>query len=331
MTSKEKISAYGAWAAVCFFWGTTYLAIRVGLEALPPMLFAGMRFVIAGTVLFLLMHRQRGARLPVGREWLDLSVVGLMLLGVGTGAVVWAEQWVPSGMAALLVATSPFWVTGIEKTLSGGERIGVRGLVGMLIGFGGLILLVAPDLFGTSLSGSYLLGIVALQVGCASWSAGSVYAKHHPTGVMPLLGASVQMLVAGLAFTVVGTAAGEWVDVRLSLRSLMALAYLIVFGSIVAYGSYTYAIQKLPLSVVSTYSYINPVIAVLLGWAILGEPLGWRVAVAMMIILGGVALVKTAPQRKLSNAAPAGFADRAEGRGDEAPDAVPKALSVGAR
>ena len=297
MARRERIAAYSAWAAVCFFWGTTYLAIRVGLETLPPMLFAGMRFIMAGAVVLVFMLVWRGARLPRGREWLDLSVVGLMLLGVGTGLVVWAEQWVPSGPAALLVATSPFWVAGLERARHDGERTSMRAIFGMLVGFSGLALLVAPGLFGASLNGHYLLGMLALQVACASWSAGSVYAKHHQTQVAPMMSAAVQMLVAGVALTLIGTMTGQWSGIRFSARTLTAFVYLIVFGSIVAYGSYTYAIQKLPLSIVSTYSYINPLIAVLLGWIVLAEPLGWRVIAATSIILGGVALVKTAPKR----------------------------------
>ena len=293
---KEKLAAYAAWAAVCFFWGTTYLAIRVGLETLPPMLFAGLRFLIAGSILFFVMARQQGARLPIGREWLDISVVGVALLVIGNGAVVWAEQWISSGMAALLVATSPFWVAGVERFFSDGERLGARGVVGLLIGFGGLSLLVAPDLFGATLNGRYILGVVAIQLGCVAWSAGSVYAKRRPVGVSPLMSAAVQMLVGGVVLTLVGTLAGEWGAMSLTGRGVGALAYLIVFGSIVAYGSYTYAIQKLPLSIVTTYSYINPVIAVMLGWLVLSEPMGWRVLAATAIILGGVALVKTSPR-----------------------------------
>ncbi len=296
MTSREKLTAYGAWASVCVFWGTTYLAIRVGLETLPPMLFAGVRFLIAGSVLFLVMSRLRNARLPLGREWFDLGAVGLMLLGVGTGAVVWAEQWIPSGMAALLVATSPFWVAGLERLRKGGERVGVMRIIGMLVGFGGLALLVGPQLFDVALDARYFLGIVLIQLGCFSWSAGSVYAKRRPTGVSPMMGAAVQMLWAGVALTLIGTIGGEWGALRVSVRGLGALFYLVVFGSIVAYSSYTYAVQKLPLSIVSTYSYINPVIAVLLGWLVLGEPLGWRVVVAMTVILCGVALVKATPE-----------------------------------
>src|SRR5215218_5687417 len=296
MKGRDKLGAYGAWAAVCFFWGTTYLAIRVGLETFPPTLFAGLRFVVAGGVLFFVMGRQRNARLPVGREWLDLGVTGLMLLGVGNGAVVWAEQWVPSGMAALLVATSPFWAAALERVQSDGERVGARGLLGMAVGFGGLAMLVGPQLFGAEMNGKYLLGVIIIQVGCFFWQAGSVYAKRRPTGVSPLMASAVQMLWAGLVLTLAGTLAGEWAGMSFSARSAGALLYLVVFGSIVAYSAYMYAIQKLPLPLVSTYSYVNPLVALLLGWLVLSEPLGWREAGAALVILLGVALVKTSPK-----------------------------------
>lgn len=293
---RERFGAYGAWAAVCFFWGTTYLAIAVGLESFQPTLFAGLRFLIAGGVLFFVMSWQRRARLPIGREWFDLGVVGLMLLGVGNGAVVWAEQWVPSGMAALLVATSPFWAALLERFQQDGERVGVRGLLGMAVGFGGLAMLVGPQLFGTELNGKYILGVVIIQIGCFFWQAGSAYAKLRPVGVSPLMASAVQMLWAGLLLTMAGTLAGEWSGMRLTARSAGALLYLIVFGSIVAYSAYMYAIQKLPLPLVSTYSYVNPLVALVLGWLVLAEPLGWREAGAALVILLGVALVKTSPK-----------------------------------
>jgi drug/metabolite transporter (DMT)-like permease len=296
MKGREKFGAYGAWAAVCFFWGTTYLAIRVGLESFPPTLFAGLRFIVAGVMLFFVMSRQRNARLPIGREWFDLGVVGLMLLGVGNGAVVWAEQWVPSGMAALLVATSPFWAAAIGRLQGEGERVGLRGLMGMAVGFGGLAMLVGPQLFGAELNGKYLLGILIIQVGCFFWQAGSLYAKQRPTGVSPLMASSVQMLWAGLILTLAGTLIGEWGAIRFSGRSAGALLYLVVFGSIVAYSAYMYAIQKLPLALVSTYSYVNPIVALVLGRLVLSEPLGWREGGAALVILLGVALVKTSPK-----------------------------------
>jgi drug/metabolite transporter (DMT)-like permease len=330
MTRREKIAAYGAWLSVCFLWGTTYLAIRVGLETLPPMLFAGLRFLTAGALLFSFVYFWQGKRLPKGREWLYQSVIGLMLLGIGNGMVVLAEQWVPSGPAALLVATSPFWVVGLERFFRDGERVSRPAIVGLLIGFGGLALLVAPNLYGAMLNSYYLLGALAIQLGCASWSAGSVYSKHHQTDLPPLMAAAVQMLIAGVALTLVGTTLGEWNRLHFSGRSFSAIAYLVVFGSIVAYGSYTYAIQKLPLSLVSMYSYINPIIAVLLGWAILSEPLGWRVWTATIIILAGVALVKTSPKRSSSKTEqPQANTLSAETHQEVINPAQPKACSVG--
>lgn len=328
MARRERIIAYCALGAVFFFWGTTYLAIRIGLETLPPTLLAGIRFFTAGTLLFAFLRGWRRERLPVGREWLHQAIVGLMLLGVGNGLVVWAEVWIPSGMAALLVATSPFWVAGFERLRSDGERVSLRALMGMLIGFGGLVLLVAPGLFGEPLGVRYLLGMAAIQVGCASWSGGSVFVKHHEARVAPLMGAAVQMLFAGVALTLIGTALGEWGALHFSARSLSALVYLILFGSIVAYGSYTYAVEKLPLSVVSTYSYVNPVIAVLLGWIVLSEPLGWRMITAMLIILGGVALVKTATKRTANSTATQAIKDEAAAGHAEVLRSTPKACSV---
>jgi drug/metabolite transporter (DMT)-like permease len=311
---RERIIAYCALAAVFFFWGTTYLAIRVGLETLPPTLFAGIRFLTAGAILLGFLRIWRKEQLPVGREWLHQALVGLMLLGVGNGLVVWSEVWIPSGMAALMIATSPFWVVGFERLRSDGERSNARALVGMLIGFAGLLLLVMPQLFGATLGLNYLLGMLAIQIACASWSGGSVYAKHHQARTAPLMGAAVQMLFAGAALTLLGALFGEWRAFHFSPRSLAAMVYLILFGSIVAYGSYAYAVQKLPLSIVSTYSYVNPVIAVLLGWLVLAEPLGWRMITAMLIILGGVALVKTAANGAAKTRQPQGLPSEAATR-----------------
>jgi drug/metabolite transporter (DMT)-like permease len=166
----------------------------------------------------------------------------------------------------------------------------------MLVGFGGLAMLVGPQLFGVTLDGYYLAGVLVIQLGCLTWTVGSIYAKERPTGVSPLMAAAVQMLWAGVVLTVAGTALGEWSEISFSARSLSALAYLVVFGSIVAYSAYTYAIQKLPLSLVSTYSYINPLVALVLGWLVLSEALGWREFLAAAVILLGVALVKTSPK-----------------------------------
>ena len=294
---RERLAPYAAWIAVCLLWGTTYLAIRVGLETLHPMIFAGLRFLTAGILLFGYVRLVRKERLPKGREWFDLSLIGILLLILGNGLVVWAEQWLPSGLAALLVATSPFWVAGFQLMNTEGERLSIRALLGMLLGFAGLLLLVAPDLFGSALGSGYLFGVIAIQIACAAWSGGSVYAKRRRVGTSPLMGSAIQMLIGGLIMIVAATFMGEWHTLRFSPRSAIAFSYLVIFGSIVAYGCYTYAVQTLPLSLVSTYAYINPLIAVILGWAILREPLSWRVLISAAVILAGVAMVKTAPKR----------------------------------
>jgi drug/metabolite transporter (DMT)-like permease len=220
------------------------------------------------------------------------------MLGVGNGAVVWTEQHISSGMAALLVSTFPFWVAGFESLTSDGERITPRIFLGMLLGFLGLALLVAPNLFGTNPDKFFVISVILLQVACISWTAGSVYAKHNPVKVPSLMGAAVQMLVAGFVLATLGALKGELPALHFNVKTFAALSYLILFGSIVAFGSYNYAIQKLPLSFVSMYSYINPIIAVLLGWVLLAEPFGWRIALATTIILSGVALVKGKSKKK---------------------------------
>ena len=294
MMRREKILAWTAWASVCFFWGTTYLAIRVGVESLPPALFGGVRFLLAGSILFI-YSLARGAARPSVRAWVSLGIVGLLLLAIGNGILVWAEQWIPSGLAALLVATGPFWMVGLDSLTALGDRLTGRMLLGLLLGLCGLALLVAPQLMGTTLDPHYLRGALALQLGCACWCAGSVYAKRRPVQIAPLMAAAVQMLVAGAALTVWGTLWGEWAQWRFTPRTMAAFAYLVTFGSLVGYTSYVYIVQKLPLSIVSLHSYINPVIAVLLGWLLLGETLNWRVGLAATVILCGVAMVKSAP------------------------------------
>jgi drug/metabolite transporter (DMT)-like permease len=289
--AAERRKAYLAWAAVCFFWGTTYLAIRLGVEDLPPALFAGSRFLIAGSLLFV-WQRLRGAPLPVGREWRDLAVVGLALPAVGNLMVVNAQQTVPSGLAALLVALTPFWMTGIEAAL-GGERLTVRGVGGLLIGFMGLVVLALPHLRAAEAQPAMVWGIGAIQVGCLSWSLGSIYSRRNPVGTPPLMGAAVQMLTAGAALMLIGTGLGEWPRYQMTHQALAALAYLVVFGSMVAYGCYIYSLQVLPISTVSLYAYINPLVAVFLGWLVLAERVGWAEWTALALTLGGVALVKS--------------------------------------
>jgi drug/metabolite transporter (DMT)-like permease len=289
---QETIKAYAAWGAVCLFWGTTYLAIRIGVQRVPPALFAGVRFIIAGA-LFLAYLRWRGYPMPKRQEWLHMAIVGISLLVMANGLVVWAEQWVPSGLTAVIIATLPFWSAGLESILPSGERLTLRKVVGILIGFAGVILLFAPEM-GDSLDNAYLKGVIVLIFVPFFWSAGSIYSKHHPIECPPLVAAGTQTLIAGLVLTAIGTLFGEWSTFTLNWKGMAAIAYLIVFGSIVGYSSFIYALSKLPITTVSMYAYINPVIAVILGWLILDERLDWSVVTATAVVLLGVALVKSA-------------------------------------
>jgi drug/metabolite transporter (DMT)-like permease len=298
MENRERITVYAAWTAVCIFWGTTFLAIRIALDTIPPLLIGGLRFTLAGLILFLFVRFVQGARLPQGRDWLDLAVVAILLLGIGNGMTIWSEQYIPSGLTSLMIATSPFWVMALERLRPRGERVTSRALLGLLLGLGGLVLLVARELIGMSLGTNYLWGVAAIQVACLSWSLGLIFAKKRRMGVTPMMGSAIQMLIAGTFLLICGTIKGDWHRISFTPRSTTAFIYLVFIGSIVAFSSYTYAVQKLPLTLVSTHTYINPVIAVLLGWVVLSEPMGWRVVISMVVILVGVALVKTAPQSR---------------------------------
>ncbi len=291
---EDRRLAYAAWLAVCFFWGTTYLAIRVGVQVAPPLLFNGMRVLAAG-VLLMTWLRARGQELPTRTDWLHLGIVGTALLGIGNGFVSWSAQWVPSGLAAISVATTPFWMVGVEALRPGGDRPTWNALAGMVLGCCGMALLVAPRLQAAHLDTGVLLGFAGLQVACASWSAGSIYSRYRPVPVSPLMGAAAQMIVGGCLVSLTGILLGEGGRLACTPQGLAAFLYLLVFGSLVGYAAYIYALQKLPVSTVSLYAYVNPVIAMALGAALLGETLTVREIAAAAVILGGVAVVRSRP------------------------------------
>ena len=291
--------AYVALVAVCVIWGTTYLGIRVALEAVPPALMGALRWLTAGSLL-LAYAWLRGQALPHVGSWASLAVQGLLMIGFGNGFVNWAEQSVPSGLAAVVIATSPFFMAGVEALRADGERLSRRSLVGLVLGFLGIIALVWPDLRFNDAGGTkFVLGLLALQGACLAWAVGSSYSKRHPHGDSVIGATAVQMLFGGLIMLVAGTLIGEWGQVSLHGRGVAALAYLTVVGSIGGFVSYIFALKYLPVSTVSIYAYINPLIAVILGAVVLGEPFGLRTVVSMAIVFAGVALVKQ-PSIKMS-------------------------------
>jgi drug/metabolite transporter (DMT)-like permease len=287
---KENLKAYLAWIAVCIIWGTTYLAIRIGVEDLPPMLFAGLRWIVAGTI-FISYLKLKGVNLPSKEDLIPLAVVGLSLLGFGNGLVVVGEQWINSGLTALLITTVPFWMVGFESLLPQGQKVNSLILIGMISGLAGVTLIFGSH-WEDLLDPSYLKGILSITGAIIAWSAGSVYSKYKKISLNPLMGAAAQMLMAGFALTSLGIILGETSEIHFTQNGLLALGYLTFVGSIFGYGSYIYSITNLPLSLVSTYAYINPVIALFLGWLILDERLDFMILVAAVIIIVGVLLVK---------------------------------------
>lgn len=288
LRSHPHFKAYAALAAVCFFWGTTYLAIRMALESFPPMLLVCVRYVVSGG-LMLAAARAAGAHIPRGRELVRAAACGLFILGVGNGCLVSAQVLIPSGMAGLILTISPFWMVGVEALLPGGERLHGPTIFGMAIGLAGAALLFAPDAAGIDVN--LLSGFLLLQLGMAGWSFGSIYQRRQPNLAHPVIVGAVQQLAAGVAFVPLALLAREH-PVVWSARGVGALAYLVVFGSIVGYSAYAYALDRLPVAIVSIYPYINAVVAVALGWLFYREPFGGKEAAAMAVIFTGVALVK---------------------------------------
>jgi drug/metabolite transporter (DMT)-like permease len=293
-----------AYLIVCVFWGSTYLAIKVGVGELPPFLFAGLRFFVAG-VLLLAIARALGDPLPRrAADWRVLAIVGLFLLTGGNAFVVWAEQYTTSGVASIFVVTVAIWTAFFDAIVPGGSGdLNWRVVAGLILGFLGTALLVGAS--PAEILKADLRGPLALTFASASWSIGSVYAKRHPTEVSPYIAASIQMIVGGAVVALVGTAVGEWGRWHLSLRGLGAMAYLVVFGSILGYSAYAYALRHASATVVGTYAYVNPVIAVLLGWLLLSEPITARTLVAMALILVAVVWIQLSHKlRRAPNTAP---------------------------
>lgn len=298
---QQRRLAIAAWITVCVVWGTTYLAIRVALESVPVALLAGLRWTAAG-VFMIAALRLSGQLLPGPREWPAFALVGFLMTVVGNGFVVWAEQYVASGLTAVVVATVPFWNVAIEAMLPRGERLSARMLVGLTVGFSGIVVLVWPALALNGTGGGFLFGIIALQLACLGWAIGTSFTKRHPQTSHPLIAPAYQMLFGGLILLAIASVTGEWSRLAFTGRSASAMIYLTVFGSIVGYSAYVYALRHLPVSTVSLYAYVNPIIAVVLGTLLLGEPFTIRVVMAAVLVLSGIAIVR--PRRQSQAAEP---------------------------
>jgi drug/metabolite transporter (DMT)-like permease len=290
----SRLTLVAAFLAVYVIWGSTYLAIRFGVETMPPFLMAAVRFVVPGALL-VAWRRARGAAAPTATQWRSAAIVGSLLLLGGNGLVTWAEQWVPSGLAALLVASVPLWMGVMNWLIEPTARPRARGIAGLFLGFAGVGVLVDPrgDLAGDT---QLFVGALAIVAASALWAAGSLYSRRADLPKDPMLSTGLQMLCGAAALCVVGTVSGEWARLDLgavSTKSALALLYLIVFGSIVAFTAYVWLLRATTPAKVSTYAYVNPVVAVLLGWALAAEPMTARTIVAAAIIVGSVVMITT--------------------------------------
>ena len=289
---ESRIGAYVAFAAICIIWGTTFAAIRVAIETIPTLLVASIRFLIAG-LLLLVIAGLSGARFPKSApEWRDHVIAGVLMAGVGNTLVVYAEHALSSGLAALLAATIPIWMAAMEAVLGLGS-LTPRKIAGLILGFGGVGLLVAPVIGRTDLSVRFFLAVGAMQLSAICWNSGTLISRRHRTSASPMAAAVVQMHAGGVAVSLAAFAAGERPALNMfSMRSSIAVLYLAVLGSVVAYTAYNYAQTKLSAGKVSSYAYVNPAIAVLTGALLLREPVTLRMIASMVIILAGVALIQ---------------------------------------
>lgn len=294
--NKEENKVILAYITVCVVWGSTYAAIRVGVSEFPPFLFIGMRYLVAGS-LIMLYARLKGLEYPGSMaDVRRLSIVGLLLLLGGNGFVAWAEQWVHSGAASMVIATGPLFMAILESMLPGSRSLGLMGWLGMLVGFGGVVLLV---FFGSGIGAIDAGGMAGLLAGTLCWAVGSVYSKRNKPGGSIVTHIGIQMLAGGIGLTAAGLLSGEAARVHFSARGIWALLYLIFIGSLIGYSCYIYVLQKWPAARAGTYAYVNPVVAVLIGAVLLNEPVSGGVILSMVVILGGVVLVQVARGPKI--------------------------------
>jgi drug/metabolite transporter (DMT)-like permease len=295
LTSHPLFAAYLAFASVCFFWGTTYLGIRMALETLPPLFLVSGRFLISGSLLLAAL-KLRGIAMPKGRELLMIGGFGVLTLGVGNTCLTYSEKMIPSSLSALFLAVSPIWMVTVEALIPGGERVTRGAAAGIAVSLIGAGILVGPDIFSQGFSGAVVQGFLLLQLGGISWSVGSILQRRLKTRINPFASAAVHQLAAALFF--LPAMLWENAPVAWSGRSMAAMAWLIVFGSIVGYTSYIISLERLPVAIVSLHTYINPLVAAALGWLFYREPFGWKEVTAMAVIFLGVAIVKRYGHRR---------------------------------
>lgn len=287
--------------SIYIIWGSTYLAIRFAVDSMPPLLMAGTRFLVAGGILFV-WRLLAGDPIPSRLQWRSAAIIGLLLLLGGNGLVSWSEQHVASGIAAVLIGTVPLFMVIIEALRPGGTRPGWQSTLGLLTGFSGIVLLVSGDNLGGKDAPINLLAAGALLLASLLWSLGSIYSRSVELPVSSLMGTGIEMLAGGLGLYLAGSLAGEWQQLQFSSlthHSWFALGYLIVFGSLVGYVAYTWLLRHAPVSLVATYAYVNPIVALILGAWLGDEKLTLRSLLAGLIIISSVIVINTAHQSRV--------------------------------
>jgi len=285
-----------AFAAVYFIWGSTYLFIRFAIETVPPFLVGGIRFVLAGAVMYAWL-RMRGTVRPSLAEWRSAFVIGPLMMTGGNGGIVWSEQFVSSGVVALVVAVVPLWML-LLSWLRGGMRPSHREWIGVATGLVGVALLISTD-NNPSTGGISPLALLVMGFSTLSWSVGSLIARDAPLPPSPLLASAMEMIAGGVGMLLIGGLRGEFSQLAVSAvsaRSAMSIAYLAVFGSIIAFSAYKWLLNKTTPAAVGTYAFVNPVVAVLLGWVFASEPVGVRTVTAMCVIVGAVVMITLRPR-----------------------------------
>lgn len=300
-TNRNVALMIAAFAAVYILWGSTYLAIKYAIETLPTFLMAGSRFLIAGVIMFTIARFSRDYEKPTFAQWRTSFIVGTLLLVGGNGGVVLAEHYIPSSLAALLVATEPFWIVLLSWLWLKNDRPNFKVALGLLVGFIGVYLLIGGNDFSGAGGTNQLLGACLVVIGALCWATGSIYGLRAPTAKSPLLASGMQMLAGGAMLTLIGTLAGEWTTFDLnavSRNSWLGFAYLTIFGSLIAFTAYSWLMKNAQPAMVATYAYVNPVIAVILGWAIAGESLTGQMLVGAAVIVGSVILITSQDSEK---------------------------------
>ncbi len=301
---KSKI--WLALIALYIVWGSTYLGIKFAIETIPPFFHAGVRFLISGLIL-VIWQRSAGQSMPTRKQWISTAIIGTLLLLGGNGLVAWAEQFIPSGIAALIIGSSPMFLVIGEAIRPNGVKPNWQGIVGLLIGFVGIFILVGPSEISGGSTKLNPFGVMALLAACLFWATGSIYSKTADLPKSSLMNTGAQMLMGSMSLFIVSLISGElngWDVTAVSARSLYGLTYLTLVGSLVGFASYGWLLQNAPISLVSTYAYVNPIVAVLLGTVFANEALEPRIWLATGIIIGSVIFINsTRPKVNAKHAA----------------------------